>query len=249
MRALVREVPHSFARALAAVAPDPPIDPALARTQHAAYRAALDACGVSVQVIAADESCPDCCFIEDTAVVCDGVALIARSGAPSRRREAAAIERALEGTHELVRMAEPATLDGGDCMRVGRALYVGRSARTNDEGIAWLRRAFPELRIVPIDLPPAVLHLKCVVSPLGDDRVALARSTVDPALFGAEVVWIPVEEQYAANVVAVGNHAIVAEGYPRTHESLARAGFTPHPVAVSEARKADGSLTCQSIVF
>ena len=249
VRALLRSIPGSFANALSAVPPDPPIDPALGRLQHAAYRAALEASGAQVEVLAADEACPDCCFIEDAAVVFNGVALIARSGAPSRRPEAVAVAAALGRTHELIRMKEPATLDGGDCMRVGRNLYVGRSARTNAEGIAQLARAFPALRVVPVELPANVLHLKCVCSPLGDDRIALCEQSIPAKTFEASALWIPADELYASNLVAVGRHAVVAEGYPRTLELLGREGFTVHPVPVSEVRKADGSLTCQSILF
>lgn len=248
--ALLRSVPGSFAAALSAVRPDPPIDVALARAQHEAYRNALEACGAAVDVLAADDACPDCVFIEDTAVVCDGVALIARSGAPSRRAETPAVARALERRGlRLVQMTAPATLDGGDCMRVGRTLYVGRSPRTNAEGIAQLERAFPRLRVVPVDLPAGVMHLKCVCSPLGDGRIALAEGSIPATVFDAQVVSIPAAEKYAANLVAIGAHAVVAEGHPRTHDALAEAGFTLHPVPVSEARKADGSLTCQSILL
>jgi dimethylargininase len=249
VRALLRSIPDSFASALSAVPPEPPIDPVLGRRQHAAYRAALEACGAAVELLPADEACPDCCFVEDAAVVFGGTALIARSGAPSRRPEAAPVAAALGKSFELVWMTEPATLDGGDCLRVGRTIYVGRSARTNAEGIAQLARAFPALRVVPIDLPANVLHLKCVCSPLGDDRIALCEGTLPAKTFAAAVLWIPASELYASNLVAVGQHAVIAQGYPRTLELLTRAGFTAHPVPVSEVRKADGSLTCQSILF
>src|SRR5258707_6216462 len=105
VRAILRSIPASFANALAAVRPEPPIDAVLARKQHAAYQAALEACGVRVEVIAADETCPDCCFVEDAAGVVDGVALIARSGAPSRLAEAPAVALFLGRDHELVQMA------------------------------------------------------------------------------------------------------------------------------------------------
>jgi dimethylargininase len=250
VRALLRSIPDSFANALAAVRPEPPIDPVLARVQHAAYRAALEACGASVEVLSTDESCPDCVFVEDNAVVFEGVALIALSGARSRRAETPAVAQALRRLgHEIVQMTEPGTLDGGDCMRVGRTIYAGRSARTNDDGIAQLARAFPELRVVPVELPAGVLHLKCVCSPLGEDRIALTENALPAATFDASIVWIPAAERYASNLVAAGDHAVIAEGYPGTRDALARSGFTLHPVPVSEVRKADGSLTCQSIVF
>jgi dimethylargininase len=245
IRAITREVAASFADALT-MAPAQRIDVALAREQHGAYRLALAACGADVSVVPADDACPDCCFVEDTAVIVGERALITRPGAPSRQPETPAIARALADL-ELFAMTDPATLDGGDCMRVGNTIYVGRSARTNAAGIARLADVFA-LRVVAIDLPPHVLHLKCVVSPLDAERILLADDSLDPKLFDAAVVRVPAGETYAANAVAIGDHVIVADGFPRTHEALANAGFTLHPVPTSEVRKADGSLTCQSLI-
>ncbi|MCW5805083.1 MAG: hypothetical protein KIT31_22115 [Deltaproteobacteria bacterium] len=153
MRALTRHVPASFAHALSATPPDPPIDVALARAQHAAYRAALAACGAAVTAIDADEACPDCVFVEDTAVVAGGIALVTRPGAPSRRGETPPIARALARHVDLAWMDTPATLDGGDCLRVGRTIYAGRSARTNAAGIARLAEVFADHTVVAVDLP------------------------------------------------------------------------------------------------
>ena len=251
-RAILRGVSSSFADALASTAPTQPIDVALARRQHAAYRAALEAMGASVTLVDADDDCPDCCFVEDTAVVAEGVGLITRPGAPSRRAETTAIAAALAPHVEIARMAEPATLDGGDCMRVGSTIYVGRSARTNAAGIARLEEVFRPrgLRVVPIELSTGVLHLKCVCSSLGGERMLLARGSLPGSTFhGADIVWVPAEETYAANAVAVGSSVLVAAGFPRTRDALAGAGFTTHTVPTSEVRKADGSLTCQSILL
>ena len=251
MRAFVRGVPSSFPRALVASAPAQPIDVAIARNQHAAYRDALAAMGARVTFLIPDENCPDCVFIEDTAVVAAGLAVITRPGAESRRAETPAVATALREL-DVVQLAAPATLDGGDCMRVGTTIYVGRSARTNAAGIAALAEAFAPrgLRVVALDLPPGILHLKCVCSPLGDDRILLAEASLAPERFdGVDVVTVPAAETYAANAVAFDNHVLVAAEFPRTHQLLARAGFTLHPVPTSEVRKADGSLTCQSIVF
>jgi dimethylargininase len=249
MIALVREVPASFAAALSAAPPDPPIDVVRARAEHAAYRAALEACGARVEVLPADEACPDCCFVEDTAVIAGAIAVVTRPGAPSRRAETGPVAAWLRRHVEIVELAAPATLDGGDCMRVGRTIYVGRSARTNGAGIAALAHALPRYRVLAVDLPADVLHLKCVCSPLGDDRVLLADGTLPAATFDAAIVRVPASERYAANAVAIGGHVIVAEGHPRTRDALERAGFATHPVAHGEVRKADGSLTCQSILI
>lgn len=252
MLAITREISASFAAALSAAPPDPPIDVVLARAQHAAYRAALAALGLRVEVLAADEQLPDGCFVEDTAVIAAGVALITRPGAPSRRAEPASVAARLGGMVELATMIEPATLDGGDCMRVGATIFVGRSARTNAAGIARLAEVFEPrgLRVVPIELPADVLHLKCVCAPLADDRITLADGTIPRAAFGAvDVVAIPAGESYAANVLAIGDRVLVADGFPRTHDALTRAGYRLHPLAASEVRKADGALTCLSLLL
>ena len=249
MRALVREIPDSFPDALSAQVPASPIDVVLARSQHAAYVSALATSGATITTVAADVAHPDCVFVEDTAVVIDGVALITQPGAPSRRGETEPIAAALARHVEVVRMTGDATLDGGDCMRVGNTIYVGASARTNSAGIARLTEVFSRLRIVTVWLPANVLHLKCVCTPLGDDRMLLAEGSLAAAAFDARVIRVPAEETYAANAVAVGSHVLVAEGFPRTAEALAGAGFTVHAVPASEVRKADGSLTCQSVLF
>jgi len=251
-RAITRGIPSSFTRALTAARLDSPIDVTLARAHHAIYRDALSAMGAAIDLLDPDEAYPDCVFVEDTAVVAARLALIARPGAESRRGETAAIANVLAGHCEIARMTAPATLDGGDCMRVGTTIYVGRSGRTNSAGVAALAAAFAPrgFRIVALELPPNVLHLKCICSPLGDDRILLADDSIPAEQFtGLEIIRVPQAETYAANAVAIGAHVLVAAEFPQTHDVLARAGFTLHLVPTTEVRKADGSLTCQSIVF
>lgn len=245
MKILVRTIPDSFTRAIARETPKQPIDVAKARAQHAAYRAAFgDARQLLVET---DEACPDCVFVEDTAVILDGVALITRPGATARQAETGPIARALASHLDLVMMESPATLDGGDVMVVGATIFVGRSARTNDAGIDLLGRVFGTRRVTVVELPAEVLHLKCVVTPLGSG-VALADRSLSPELFaGMPIVRIPAEETYAANVVDVGDAVIAAAEFPRTLDALTAAGHRVRPVPTTEVQKADGSLTCQSL--
>jgi dimethylargininase len=247
MRALTREVPDSFAKALCATPPEIPIDLVTARAQHAVYRQLLGSLGVDVTVLPAEHALPDSVFVEDTAVVVGDIALVTRPGAPSRQPETPRIADAL-GTLDRVFMKEPATLDGGDCMRVGKRIYVGKSARTNDAGIAELTRVFKD--VVVVDMPAGVLHLKCVCAPLGGDRITLADETIPASAFGSvDIVRVPAEESYAANVLAVGASVLVPSGFPRTRDALAAAGFTPLELHTTEFRKADGALTCLSIMY
>ncbi|MCA9673804.1 MAG: dimethylargininase [Kofleriaceae bacterium] len=249
--AITRAVPTSFASALAAVPPDPPIDVARARAEHDAYRAALAAIGLRVVCLAAADALPDSCFVEDTAVVGTGLALITRPGAPSRRPEVDAVTPALARHVAIAWTAAPATIDGGDCLRVGATLFVGRSARTSADGVARLREVFAPrgVTVVAVDLPPGVLHLKCVVSSLGGDRVALADDTIPAAaLPGARVVRIPADEGYAANVVHHDGAVVMADGHPRARAALEAAGLRVVAVDNRELRKADSALTCLSVL-
>jgi dimethylargininase len=248
--AIVRGVSASFARALSAVPPDPPIDVARARVQHAGYVAALRRAGAEVVELPAADEQPDCCFVEDTAVIAGGVALLARPGAPARQAEPAAVRAALAAHLPVVEMTAPATLDGGDCLRLGRRLFVGRSARTSAAGAARAREVFAPLGIEVIEVPvAAALHLKSVCSPLGDDAVLIAEGALPPGSFaGARELIVPAGEAPAANVVTIGRTALVAAGFAETARIVAAAGFEPVPVDTSEMRKADGALTCLSIL-
>lgn len=247
MRALTREVPDSFAKALCATPADVPIDVVTARAQHAVYRQLIASLGVDVKVLPAEHALPDSCFVEDTAVVVDKVALITRPGASSRQAEPQGVADALSKL-ERIYMQEPATLDGGDVMRLGKRLYVGKSARTNAAGIAELQRVFNNVTV--IDMPRGILHLKCVCAPLGDDRITLADDTIPVRDFGSvDIVRVPAEEAYAANVLAIGSSVLVPSGFPRTRDALAAAGYSPLELHTSEFRKADGALTCLSIIY
>ncbi len=250
--AVVRAVPASFANALAAVRPDPPIDVALARAQHAAYCDALVAAGLTLVTVPAGEAHPDACFVEDTAVVAAGLAVVTRPGAPERRGEVDAVAHVLTRFADVRRMAAPATLDGGDCLRLGDTIYVGLSARSNREGAAQLARWFAPrgLTIVPVPLPPTILHLKCVASPLAADRVLLAGGALPASTFpGAAIVPVPAHESYAANALALGDLVLMAAGFPRAREAVEAAGYRVTTLDTSELRKADGALTCLSILL
>ncbi len=249
--AIVRSVPASFSSALCIEAPDPPIDVGRARAQHADYVRALAAAGVDIVEVASDEACPDCCFVEDVAVLLGDAALATCPGAPSRRSEVGPVAAALAARMEVVRMVAPATVDGGDCLRLGSTIYVGRSSRSNRDGIAVLTEEAGErgISVVAVDMPPGVLHFKTFCSPLGDDTVLVAEGTIPPATFaGARVLVAPAAERYAGNAVAIGRTVLVAAGAPATQALVEAAGFTAVPVDTSELRKADGALTCLSIV-
>lgn len=252
MRGIVRGIPASYAHAtVRAALPGGPIDVDLAREQHARYVRRLRRYGVNlIEVPIADDQ-PDSCFVEDQAIVVDGRALIARVGHPGRRAETDAIADVLAGCVEVVRMRDGA-LDGGDVLRVGNTLIVGRSARTDAIGARALYNRFHPHGIAIREVAVGdQLHLKCAVTALAEDLVVLAEGTYDPGLFAgvADVLLVPAEELYAANVVAIGKIVMVADGFPVTAERIAARGYDVRPIDMSEIRKGDGSMTCLSVLW
>lgn len=247
--AIVRDVSSSFHLALARDRPTLEVE--RARTQHRTYREALESLGLTIIRLPPDDALPDCCFVEDGALHLDGETLLTRPGALSRRGEIAALEDALRPFGPLHRTEAPATLDGGDCMRVGRRIFVGRSARTNEAGIRTVERVFAPrgFEVVGVEVGTA-LHLKSVCSPLTDDRILLAEGTIPASRFpGTRPCLVPREEEGGANCVVVGTTALIQPGFPSVVSAVEEAGLTPCIVDTSELRKADSALTCLSILI
>ena len=250
-RALTRGLPESFLAATVEAPPEVPIDLALARRQHRAYVEALSSLGLAVTLLPPDESHPDCCFVEDCVLWAEGVALVANLGAPSRRGEERAVAEALRPYARLEAMQAPATLDGGDCLRIGKRIFVGQSQRTNALGLERVREVFGPMGYEVVPVPVAgSLHLKCICSKLSEEAVLLAEGTMSPDVFrGLQVVLVPHREAYAANCVAVGGTALISRGFPETERAVRAAGLDTVALDNSEIRKADGSLTCSSVLF
>ena len=249
--ALLRGVPSTLASCELTFQEREPIDLALAVGQHDAYAALLRSLGLEVVELPADPAFPDCCFVEDTAVVLDEVALVTRPGVASRRGEVAAVEAALARYRPIERTPKPATLEGGDVLRVGRRVFVGLSGRTNAEGIDRLAAVAEPLgyRVTPVAVT-GCLHLKSAVTALDDARVLVNRAWLDPEPFrGLELVDVAAEEPGAANVLTAGGQVIGHAGFPRTLDRLSARGYRVQPLDVSEFLKAEAALTCKSLLF
>jgi dimethylargininase len=227
-----------------------PIDVARARRQHREYEHALEAAGCVIVRVEPAPELPDAVFIEDTAVVVDEVAIVTRPGAESRREETAAVAQTLAGYRELRRISAPGTVDGGDVLICGRRIFVGRSDRTNAAGIEQLRQILEpfEYDISPVDMG-GCLHLKSAAASISQHQILVNPSWIRGDQFaGIELLDVDPDEPYAANVVRVGATLIHAAAFPRTRERLRRHGFTVKGVDVSELAKAEGAVTCCSVL-
>jgi len=228
-----------------------PIDFDKAVEQHRQYEASLRALGATIVSLPAEPDLPDSMFVEDAAVVVDEVAVMTRMGAPSRRRESETLAAALSRFRPLRWMRDPATLEGGDVLRVGSTVFVGLSARTNPEGVAQLEAELAPLgySIRPVEVR-GCLHLKSACCWIGDRKLIVNRDWIDgAALNGFEIIEVPGGEPRAANVLAIGDTVLVPASFPRTAEMLAHMGRQIRTLDISELMKAEAGLTCSSLLF
>ena len=224
--------------------------PALLR-QHAAYAATLEELGLQVERLDALPGHPDGYFVEDVALMFPELAVVTRPGAAARLAEADAIAPTVARTRAVHRLLSPGTLDGGDVLVVGRAVFVGLGARTNRDGAAQLAAILAPhgYRVVTIPVP-AGLHLKSGVTCVGEDALVLTEAfAARPELAGYRRLVVPDEEAYAANVLSINGTVLMPKGFLRAQAMLEGLGLPLRVLDQSEVRKMDGALTCMSLRF
>jgi dimethylargininase len=248
MKALVRRPGARLAEGLVTHIDRQPVDVDLAQQQWQGYVAAMQGAGWQTVEVAPEPECPDSVFVEDTMVVYDRTAVVARPGAQSRRPETEAAEKAVaELGYSLVHVEAPGTFDGGDVLKVGSTVYVGRGGRTNADGLRQLRAALTPLGATVVGVPlTKVLHLKSAVTALPDGTVIGYPPIVDDvSLFDR---FLPVPEEAGSHVVLLGDdRLLMASSAPRSAELFADLGWTPVPVDIGEFEKLEGCVTCLSV--
>jgi dimethylargininase len=257
--AVVRDLPESFAQALQQQVPSVPLDVVLARRQHHDYVAALKSILPKVVELPADESLPDCCFIEDTAVVIGNRAAITLLGAKERRGEEALVREALQRLEiQTIPITGGAIIDGGDVLFTGRHIVVGLSKRTNKEGAEQLARIFPEFPVVTATVNGS-LHLKSVLSAFDQETILFGDCVAGRSILAQlseiksnySVKFVP--DSVASNVLNLGQSLIIQDGFSRSEKILRdlanQRNMKVITLNMSELIKADGALTCCSLLF
>lgn len=248
MKALVRRPSPRLAEGIVTHIERAPVDVDLAGDQWEQYVSAMNDNGWDTLEVEQAKDCPDSVFVEDTMVVYDRTAVIARPGADTRKPET---ERAEDSVAELgyrvVRIEAPGTLDGGDVLKVAGTVYVGSGGRTNGEGIRQLRAALTPLGATVVGVPlTKVLHLKSAVTALPDGTIiGYAPLVDDPTMFPH---FLPVPEESGAHVVLLGgDRLLMSASAPRSAAMFADLGWTPVVVDISEYEKLEGCVTCLSV--
>lgn len=229
-----------------------PIDIQVARWQHEQYAARLVAHGCSVFSLPSADDLPDAVFIEDIAVVLDEIAVITQPGAVTRRAEIDGVMDALGKFRQLACITLPGTLDGGDVLKVGQTLYVGLSQRTNAPGIRLLASILApfgySVQGVPVQ---GCLHLKSAVTQVAENALLINREWLDWQIFKkSQLIDVHPNESNGANALLLPDGAVIyPSAFSENRSSLEQLGIRVDVVDVSELAKAEGGVTCCSLVF
>lgn len=228
-----------------------PINFNLAVAQHEKYCDILREEGLKVIEMSINSEYPDSTFVEDTAVVVDEVAVMANMGAETRRGEVPGVESELKKYRDIFYIKHPATLDGGDVLKVGRDIYVGITPRTNNLGAESLASALKPLgyNVRPVTVK-GCLHFKSACTAIDNHTLLVNPDCIDLKDFeGFKIVNIDESEPWAANTLWINNAVYIHAGFMKTAELLQKLGFSVKTIDISELLKAESGLTCSSIIF
>lgn len=228
-----------------------PIDYHNATLQHQEYEEGLERSGCKVFSLPAEPDLPDSVFVEDAAVVFDELAIITLPGADSRKPETATVAEALRPYRKLFFIHEPGMMDGGDVLKVGKQIFVGITPRTNLQGIAQMREILApygySVKGIPVH---GCLHLKSAVTQVKEDTLLINPAWVDKSEFGGmNFIDVDPAEPYAGNALFIGNQVIYPSAYQKTRRRLEAHAIKLLSVNASELAKAEGGVTCCSLVF
>lgn len=249
--ALTREVSESIQDCQLTHLPRESINLTRAQEQHRQYEKCLTELGCELQRLPSEPELPDAVFVEDTAIVLDQIGIITRPGASSRQAETLSVAKILETYRDLRYIKPPGTLDGGDILLIGKVIYAGRSSRSNLEGIEQLRSYISPygytIEILPIENS---LHLKSAVTRVAENTLLINPDWIDASAFEHfELIEIDREEPFGANALLVNNCVLYPQAYHKTLKRLEGYSLEVVLVDVSELAKAEGGVTCCSLIF
>ena len=223
----------------------------LALQQHQQYQSVLASLGCEIVTVPTEAGLTDSVFIEDTALVLDEIAVLCLPGAESRRAEVAGVSDVLQQYRMLASIQPPGTLDGGDLLCIGKIIYAGLSTRSNIGGIRQLRSIVADYGFsVKTVETTKCLHLKSAVTEVAPGTLLINPDWINRSTFGnCELIDVDKEEAHAANALLVGRRVIYPSSFPRTMEKLVKHNVKVTPVDVCELQKAEGAVTCCSLIF
>ena len=249
--AITREVSSRFDKCELTHIERTPINVNIARAQHHEYIKSLAALGCQVVELPAETDLPDSVFVEDTAFILPEVAVITRPGADSRKPETESIIHALSPYRPLVHITEPATVDGGDVLVLGKNIHVGLSSRSTASALEQLKNLLDNYgyTVIGVEMQDC-LHLKTAVTRVDDKTLLINKNWVAPSYFkGYGLIEVDPSEPFAANCLPVEDGIIYPTSFPKTRAKLEALGYKIEAVTVDELAKAEGAVTCCSLII
>lgn len=228
-----------------------PIDVGRAIQQHAEYEKCLAELGCEIVKLPAEPELPDAVFVEDPAFVLDEIAIVAASRTENRIQEIKTVEPVLSQYRNLKHLELPATLDGGDVVVIDKTVFVGRSSRTNDIAFFQLDEMLKPFGydVIRVKIQNC-LHLKTGCTHIGKRTVLVNPDWVDISTFSDfEMIKVDNTEAWAANAIEINGVVLCSSMFPRTNSFLKQRGFDIRTIVISELQKAEGGLTCMSLIF
>lgn len=249
--AIVREIANTYNNCVVTFSDTPLIDVSLAKQQHNNYCNVLSQVGVDITKLEADDNLPDCCFVEDTAIIIEDIAIITYLGTESRVNETYEIEKSLKNYKKIYHINLPGTIEGGDVLKIDKKIYVGISQRTNIEGINQLALIVKDkgYEVIGVNIWDT-LHLKSACTYLGNNVVIFSQGHFDESIFSSyDTIIVPKEEEYCANTLTINGQVLIPKGFPITKGLITIKGFSVIELEMTEIQKAEGALTCLSLLF
>lgn len=249
--AIIRGVPNTYEKCITSRTFENKIHAELAREQHMQYCEILEQLGLTLIIIQPDDRFPDCCFVEDPAIVIGEIAILSRMGAKSRIGEEIQVGNTLSKYKEVHQIKPPGTIDGGDVLRIDEKVYIGLSERTNHFAIQQVHTIISDYgyRVIPVKIRN-ILHLKSACTYIGNNYIVMFPGHFDDRIFSEyDKIIIGEREAHSANCLSVNGKVLVQKGYPHTKSLIENEGFETVEIEISEFRKGGGSLTCLSIIF
>ena len=246
--AYVRKPGLKFSQALSEHPDRKTIDLALTLRQHAGYVEALKEAGGRVEFLSPQDHLPDATFVEDTAVILPDKILLCPVLEPSRKEEVRSTATTLKMLRDCVTLDSPATMDGGDVMTTPDTIFVGLSKRTNLQAVQALSKLTSK-EVVPVAVTHG-LHLKSATTYLGNNLLIIDPTRIDASKL-KHFDWIEVceNESYSANCLALGDTVLMPAGFPKVREQIRTHGLKIIELEMSEFEKADGGVTCLSLIL
>jgi N-dimethylarginine dimethylaminohydrolase len=197
---------------------------------------------------------------------------------PDRERELDAIQYIIDqiNPQKVVRPPENVHIEGGDVILWNDYIFIGTykggdykdyiTARTNMDGVNYIRQLFPNKIVKEFDLVKSkieardnALHLDCCFQPVGINKGIIYKSGFREEadymylvkLFGKENLFhITRDEMYEmnSNVFSIAPDVVVSEkSFTRLNCWLRDNGFTVEEISYGEIAKQEGLLRCSTL--